>query len=37
MDISDLIKSGVNFTVSLTINDLRKWHREVINDTRREL
>lgn len=37
MNINEIIKTGVHLTVSVGINDLRDWHREVIADTRREL
>lgn len=37
MSIQEIIKTGANFTVSIGINDLRDWHKEVIQDTRREL
>jgi len=37
MNINEILKTGVNLTVSVGINDLRDWHREVIADTRREL
>jgi len=37
MDIQEIIKTGANFTVSIGINDLRDWHKEVIEDTKREL
>lgn len=37
MNIQEILKSGANFTVSIGINDLKEWHKEVIADTRREL
>ena len=37
MNIQEIIKTGANFTVSIGINDLKEWHREVIADTKREL
>ena len=37
MNINEILKTGANFTVSIGINDLREWHKEVIADTRREL
>jgi hypothetical protein len=37
MDIQEIIKTGANFTVEIGINDLRQWHGEVIEDTRRKL
>lgn len=37
MNINEIIKTGANFTVSIGINDLKEWHKEVIADTRREL
>lgn len=35
--IQELLKSGANVSVSIGINDLKQWHKEVIEDTRREL
>lgn len=37
MNINEIIKTGVNLTVSIGINDLREWHDEVIKSTRKEL
>lgn len=37
MNINEIIKTGVNLTVAVGINELREWHKEVIEDTRREL
>jgi len=37
MNINEILKTGVNLTVSVGINDLREWHEEVIASTRREL
>ncbi len=37
MNINEIIKTGVNVTVAIGINELREWHKEVIADTRREL
>lgn len=37
MGISELINSGANVTLSVSVNDLREWHREVIADTKRQL
>jgi len=37
MNIQEILKTGANFTVSIGINDLKEWHKEVIADTRREL
>jgi len=37
MNINEILKTGVNLTVSIGINDLMEWHKEVIADTRREL
>lgn len=37
MNIQEILKTGANFTVSIPIADLRQWHKEVIEDTRREL
>lgn len=37
MKIQEILKTGANFTVSIGINDLKEWHKEVIADTRKEL
>ena len=37
MSINEILKTGVNLTVSVGIGELMEWHREVIADTRREL
>ena len=37
MNLNEIIKTGSNFTVSIGINELREWHNEVIEDTRRKL
>jgi len=37
MNLQEIIKTGANLSVSIGINDLREWHKEVIADTRREL
>ena len=37
MSINEIIESGTNFTVSIGINDLREWHKEVISSTKKEL
>lgn len=37
MSINELIKSGANVTLAVSVSDLREWHREVIADTRKEL
>jgi len=37
MNIHELFKTGANFTVSIMLNDLKEWHKEVIADTRREM
>lgn len=37
MTINEILKTGVNLTVSVGIKDLREWHEEVIASTRREL
>lgn len=37
MNIQEILKTGVNLTVSIGIEDLKQWHKEVIADTRREL
>ncbi|MDP3643138.1 MAG: helix-turn-helix domain-containing protein [Bacteroidota bacterium] len=37
MNIQEIIKTGANLTISIGVNDLMEWHKEVIEDTRREL
>lgn len=37
MNIQEILKSGANITVSVGIEELREFHREVIEDTRKEL
>lgn len=37
MNIKTILESGANITVSLNIEDLREWHKEVIQDTKREI
>ena len=37
MDIQELLKTGTNFTVSISLNDLREWHSEVIASTKEAL
>lgn len=37
MNINEILKTGVNLTVSVGLHDLIEWHKEVIADTRREL
>lgn len=37
MNIAELIKSGSNVTLAVSANDLREWHKEVIEDTRKTL
>lgn len=37
MSIQELIKSGANINVTINIKELQAWHKEVIEDTRREL
>lgn len=37
MNIQEILNSGTNFTVSIGINDLRDWHKEVISSTKKEL
>lgn len=37
MNFIEILKAGTNLTVSIGINDLRQWHKEVIADTKREL
>jgi len=37
MNINAILKTGVNLTVSVGIDELIEWHKEVIADTKREL
>ena len=37
LDISAMIEGGANITVAITLDDLRRFHREIIADTKREL
>jgi excisionase family DNA binding protein len=37
MSIKEILKTGVNLTIAIGIDELREWHKEVIEDTRREL
>lgn len=37
MSIQEILKTGANVTVAIGINELREWHKEIIEDTRREL
>jgi len=37
MNINEILKTGVNLTVSISINDLIEFHKQVIEDTRRKL
>lgn len=37
MNIPELIRSGANVTLAVSIDDLREWHQEVIKDTKKEL
>lgn len=37
VNIQDLIRSGANITFSIGISELREFHKEVIEDTRRKL
>lgn len=37
MSIAEILKSGANVTLAVSANDLREWHKEVIEDTRKEL
>lgn len=37
MNINEILKTGVNLTVSIGINDLIEWHSEVVEDTLRKL
>lgn len=37
MNLTEILKTGVNLTVSISINDLREWQKEAIEITKREL
>ena len=37
MNLTEILKTGVNLTVSISINDLREWQKEAIENTKREL
>lgn len=37
MNFVELLKTGGNVSVSIGLEDLKQWHKEVIEDTRREL
>ena len=38
MNLTDLlIEGGQNITLSIGLNDLRQWHNEVIEDTKKQL
>ena len=37
MNINEILKTGVHLTVSVGLDDLKEWHKEVIADTKREL
>ena len=37
MNIQEILKSDVNFQVTIGINDLRQWHNDVIASTKKEL
>ena len=37
MNLTEILKSGTNLTVSIGIKDLRDWHYEVISSTKKEL
>lgn len=37
MSITELIKSGANITLAVSATDLKEWHREVIENTKKEL
>lgn len=37
MNINEILKSEIKLNVTIGIEELRKWHKEVIEDTRREL
>lgn len=37
MNLTEILKSGTNLTVSIGIKELRDWHYEVISSTKKEL
>jgi len=37
MSITELIENGANVTLAISANDLRAWHKEVIEDTKKQL
>lgn len=37
MDLQRLIETGVNVTLAVTLFDLNEWHKEIIQDTKKEL
>jgi len=37
MSIAELISKDANITLAISINDLRDWHREVIQSTKKEI
>lgn len=37
MNLTEILKTGVNLTVSIGIDDLREWQKETIENTKREL
>lgn len=37
MKITDLISEGANITVAIGLKELREWHQEVIEDSRKQI
>lgn len=37
MNLNEILKTGVNVTVSIDLHDLREWQKEVITATKLEL
>ena len=36
-NITSMMENGANITVAITLEDLRRFHQEVIADTKKEL
>lgn len=37
MKLKDYFETGMNVSVSIGLDDLRRWHQEVLADTKRQL
>lgn len=37
MNINELVRSGANVTLAITVSDLREWSKGLIAETKREL